>query len=207
MEIQIRNFENTDYSQCEELVNEAWRFDKIFESKTLVDTALRMYTKGALCSSNIKLVAVDQNKVVGFLFGLNLLAKSKPQGRIKFVFETLIALNFRRMDKKGRNSFLNAVREHNSNRLKADPKHTSEICLFVVSQGYRGKNIGTKLWDAFRDTCVASRVNKVRVETNKLGASSFYERLGFKHAVDFYSPLHEMGTPGGQACMYEYDLT
>ena len=78
MEISIRNFEQHDYKRCEEFVNEAWHFDKIIADKNLYKTALGMYTKGGLCSGNMNLVAVDQGKVVGFLFGFNLLSKTKP---------------------------------------------------------------------------------------------------------------------------------
>jgi hypothetical protein len=45
MEISIRNFEHHDYDSCEELVNEAWHFDKIISDKNLSKTALRLYTK------------------------------------------------------------------------------------------------------------------------------------------------------------------
>ena len=30
------------------------------------------------------------------------------------------------------------------------------------------------------------------------------EKQGFTLVSDFYSPLHEIATPDGQACMYEY---
>ncbi|WP_430933144.1 GNAT family N-acetyltransferase [Saccharicrinis sp. 156] len=85
-----------------------------------------------------------------------------------------------------------------------EPSKASEICLFVVSQDLRGKNIGTKLWEKFRDFCIATGVKRIRVETNKLGASSYYEKQGFTLVSDFDSTLHELATPGGQACMYEY---
>ena len=52
--------------------------------------------------------------------------------------------------------------------------------------------------------CVESGVKSVVVETNKLGASSFYEQIGFIHLANFNSPLHEFATKGGQACIYEY---
>lgn len=47
-------------------------------------------------------------------------------------------------------------------------------------------------------------MDSIIVETNKLGASGFYEQVGFKHLGDFDFPLHEFATKGGQACMYEY---
>ena len=46
MEINIRNFEQHDYDRCEELVNEAWNFDKFIADNNLSKTALRLYTKG-----------------------------------------------------------------------------------------------------------------------------------------------------------------
>lgn len=204
MEIEIRRFEHHDYDRCEELVNEAWHFDKIISDKNLSKTALRMYTKGGLCSGNMNLVAVDQGKVVGFLFGLNILAKAKPKGKIKLALDAIISFNFKKMDKIERNMFIKALTDHNKNRTAIEAGKESEICLFVVSEELRGKNIGTKLWEKFRDSCIKSGVQRIRVETNKLGASSYYEKQGFTLVSDFYSPLHEIATPDGQACMYEY---
>ena len=204
MEINIRNFEQHDYDRCEELVNEAWHFDKIFTDKNLSKIALRIYTKGGLCSGNMNLVAVDQGRVIGFLFGFNLLAKTKPRGRIKLALDAIFSFNFKKMDKVERNKFIKAITNHNKNRNIIEPEKASEICLFVVSQEIQGKKVGTKLWEKFRDACIASGVNRIRVETNKLGASSYYEKQGFTLASNFDSPLHALATPGGQACMYEY---
>jgi len=204
MEINIRNFEQHDYDRCEELVNEAWHFDKIFADKSLSKIALRMYTKGGLCSGNMNLVAVDKDRVVGFLFGFNLLAKTKPRGRIKLALDAIFSFNFKKMDKIERNKFIKALADHHKNRNAIEPGKESEICLFVVSQDLRGKNVGTKLWEKFRDSCIAFGVKRIRVETNKLGASGYYEKQGFKLVSNFYSPLHKIATPEGQACMYEY---
>jgi ribosomal protein S18 acetylase RimI-like enzyme len=204
MEINIRNYEHHDYDRCEELVNEAWHFDTIIHDKNLSKTALRLYTKGGLCSGNMNLVAVDQGRVVGFLFGYNNLAKTKLRGKIKLAIEAISSFNFKKMDKMERNKFIKALTDHNKNRTVIEPGKASEICLFVVSQDVRGKNIGTKLWEEFRDSCIEHDVQRIRVETNKLGASSYYEKQGFTLVSNFKSPLHEFATPDGQACMYEY---
>ncbi|WP_430933108.1 hypothetical protein [Saccharicrinis sp. 156] len=109
MVISIRNFEQQDYDRCEELVNEAWHFDKIIADKNLSKTALRMYTKGGLCSGNMNLVAVYQGRVVGFLFGLNHLAKTKPRGRIRLALDAIFSFNFKKMDKVERNKFIKTL--------------------------------------------------------------------------------------------------
>lgn len=204
MEIIIKEFEQQHYGQCEELVNEAWHFDTIIADKCLSEIALRMYTKGSLCEGNMNLVALHQNKVVGFLFGLNALAKTKSRGKMKLALDAFFSFNFRKMDRGERDKFIKAVAIHNKNRAVLEPKNASEICLFVVSQALRGQDIGTRLWKKFRDACVASGVQRIQVETNKLGASSYYEKQGFTLVGNFYSPLHELATPGGQACMYAY---
>ena len=78
------------------------------------------------------------------------------------------------MDNIERNKFIKALTDHNKNRAIIEPSKASEICLFVVSQDLRGKNIGTKLWEKSRDSCITTGVKRIRVETNKLGASSYY---------------------------------
>jgi len=204
MEIKIKKFEHQYYGRCEELANEAWRIDKIFADKTLGEIALRMYTKGALYSSNINFVAIIEDRVVGFLFGFNNLSKINFIGKIKLALDVIFSLNLKKMDKVEKSMFIKAITNHSKNRAKIEGSKASEICLFVVSQELRGKDIGTKLWEKFRDSCISSGVNRIIVETNKLGASSYYEKLGFTLIGDFDSPLHELATPGGQACMYEY---
>ena len=204
MDIDIRNYEPQDYAACEELVNEAWHFDTIFSDANLSTTALRMYTKGGLCSGNMNLVGVCKGKVVGFLFGFNLLSKRKPRGKIKLALEALVSFNFKKMDKIELQRFVQAITDHNKNRNTIEPGKASEICLFVVSKEFQGKKVGTQLWERFRDACISSGVDRIRVETNTHGASSYYEKQGFILVGFFDSPLHALATPGGQAGMYEY---
>lgn len=204
MDIDIRNYEPHDYAACEELVNEAWHFDTIFSDANLSTTALRMYTKGGLCSGNMNLVGVCKGKVVGFLFGFNLLSKRKPRGKIKLALEALVSFNFKKMDKIELQRFVQAITDHNKNRNTIEPGKASEICLFVVSKEFQGKKVGTQLWERFRDACISSGVDRIRVETNTHGASSYYEKQGFTLVGFFDSPLHALATPGGQAGMYEY---
>ncbi|MBK8188762.1 MAG: hypothetical protein IPK77_16750 [Cellvibrio sp.] len=75
--IEIRHYQKSDYSRCEELVNLAWRFDKIFVSEKLFLLAKELYTKGSFFSSNYHMVAETNGKVVGFIFGFNINNKSQ----------------------------------------------------------------------------------------------------------------------------------
>jgi ribosomal protein S18 acetylase RimI-like enzyme len=201
--IEIRNYQMSDYSRCEELVNIAWRFDKIFSSENLFILAKQLYTKGSYFSSNYHMVAEINGKVVGFIFGFNINHK-KPKGVLLFGLKSMFKLYFYRNNKKERNILIEAAALHGKNRESADSRNVNEIVLFVIDEAYRGLGIGCKLWNLFKDHCHYSNSEIIRVETNKLGASGFYEKIGFRFYSNFNSPLHELATKGGQACIYEY---
>ena len=201
----FRGYRDSDYDQCEELVNQAWRFDRIFSPKALSDVAKYIYTKGSVLGSNYRMVVEVDRNVVGFIFGLNEYSR-KPGGNLLFGLGVLWRLIFIKSGKPDKNDLLNALKVHEKNRADIVDKHRSEIVLFIVRNEYQGKGYGKKLWIGFKEQCVRAGVDSIIVETNKLGASSFYEGIGFKHLGDFDSPLHEFATKDGQACMYEYSF-
>jgi len=203
MEEIFREYKDSDYDQCEELVNKAWGFDTIFSPQLLSNLAKLIYTKGSVLGSNYKMVVEIDGKVVGFLFGLNECAK-KPGRNVLFGLGILWKLMRVKSEKPDKKELINALQIHEKNRTGIVKRGRSEIVLFVVSDQYQGKGFGKKLWSNFKEQCRKHGVDSIIVETNKLGASGFYERIGFKHVRDFDSPLHEFATKGGQACLYEY---
>ena len=204
MEEILREYRDNDYDQCEELVNQAWGFDEIFSPEELSNLAKCMYTKGSILSSNYKVVVEVNGKVAGFIFGLNE-HSVKPGLNIFYRLSMLWKLiRVKTLKPANKNDFISAIKDHENNRNKVVRRGKSEITLFVVGKEYQGNGFGKKLWGGFLANCKDSGVKSIVVETNKLGASSFYEQIGFKHLGNFDSPLHEFATKGGQACMYEY---
>lgn len=201
--MQFREYREVDYDRCEALVNQAWGFAKTFKPAGFADLVKCMYTRGSLLGSNYFYVATDQDKLVGFIFGLNEQAQ-QPKSHILYGLNILRRLFFLKgvafSEKK---ALLKAANTHELNRSKIVKRGKSEINLFVVDPKYHGKGIGKQLLSGFVNYCRESGVHSMIVETNKLGASSFYEHVGFKHLGDFDSPIHEYATKGGQACMYE----
>lgn len=204
MNEKYRSYQDSDYSQCEALVNQAWGFDRIFSPKALSDLAKCIYTKGSVLGSNYRMVVEVDGKVAGFIFGLNEHGK-KPGKNLLFglgIMWRLFRVKSEKPEKK--KELLTAMQIHEKNRTSIVGRGKSEIVLFVVSKEYQGQGFGKHLWSGFKQKCKDSGVSTIIVETNKLGASSFYELLGFSHLADFDSPLHEFATQGGQACLYEY---
>ena len=204
MKPQFRDYKNSDYKSCEDLVNEAWQFDNIFKPQELSDITKCMYTKGSVIGSNFRRVVEINGKVVGFIFGLNELS-SKPEKGILFglsILKRIFCVKGMRIREKIK--LIKAINTHEINRSKIVDKRKSEIVLFVIDPAHQGIGNGKKLLSEFTTHCKNSGVKSIIVETNKLGASRFYEGVSFRHIGNFDSPLHEYATKGGQASMYEY---
>lgn len=200
----FREYRDSDYEICEALVNNAWKFDRNFKPQELADLAKCIYTKGSVIGSNFRKVVEINGKVGGFIFGLNE-AAVKPKRGVLFGLSILWRLlRIKGMTFKDKKKLINAINTHEINRSKVVGRGKSEIVLFVVDPNHQGFGNGKRLLSEFTSQCKNSGVKSIIVEINKLGASSFYEGVGFKHIANFDSPLHEYATKGGQACMYEY---
>lgn len=207
--VTYREYRDSDYSDCETLVDNAWGFERNFHPRELAVLGKYLYTMGSVASSNYRMVAEYNNEVIGFIFGYNEripLPKHKLQ---KFSSKLAILkrlLFMKAMKLREKLDFLNSMGTHEKNRTALLERGKSEIILFVVHPAFHGRGIGKKLFEKFRSFCEKSKVESIIVETNKLGAAGFYERIGFKLKGHFDSPLHNYVTKNGQACLYEYFL-
>lgn len=201
----IRDYIDSDYLACENLVNNAWQFDKNFKPKEFADLSKYLYTMGSVSGSNFLKVVEVNNKVSGLLFGLNENA-CLPRPSVILGLVIIKRLMFiKGMSFKEKIRMLRAINTHETNKHKLVKRGKSEITLFVIDPAHQRIGYGQKLLAEFILQCKKSDVKSIIVETNKLGASGFYERVGFSHIGDFYSPLHEYVTKD-RACMYEYHL-
>lgn len=205
MDYEIREYIESDYKQCSELVCRAWAFDSVFRPDELTALAKDMYTGGALTASTFKSVAVSKGEVIGFIFGMNR-TLYKARINLKYRLSMLWKINKIRSSSPNIKDLIRAITEHERNRSVLVPKKRSEVVLFVVADSYQGKGVGKALWNNFAKRCCELNESEVYVETNKRGASRFYENIGFRHLSNFDSPLHEIATPSGQACIYVYDI-
>lgn len=204
MEFTIREYTEHDYAKCEELVNQAWQFDTIFQPEALAKIAKKMYTGGSVAESTYRAVAEVDGEVVGFIFGLNEYTRQRRSWHLGLRLSILWGLLTLKSSTPDKSVLLNAMAEHERNKSALVNKKRSEIVLFVVDDNYQGQGVGKALWAGFLENCLETGVLEIIVETNQQGAASFYETIGFQHLANFHSPLHEFATPNGQACIYKY---
>jgi ribosomal protein S18 acetylase RimI-like enzyme len=205
----LRAYLDSDYGTCERLVSNAWAFEANFPPEQMTRLAGYLYTMGSVAASNFRRVVEVQGEVVGFLFGSNE-NEPIPKHELQRLLPKLVVLKrlffIKGMSFNEKMDLFKAMGLHEANRAKLVERGKSEIVLFVVDPEHQRAGYGKQLFDEFKAYCAQSGVQSIVVETNKQGASSFYEHIGFTHLGDFDSPLHEYATKGGQACMYEYLL-
>ena len=202
----FRDYHETDYDQCQLLVENAWDFERNFRPRELATLAGLIYTKGSVLGSNYQKIVAIEGKVAGFIFGKNE-AIFKPKKHILFGLKVLWRLmRMKNLSTPERKQLINSISIHEKNKCKVTENGKTEIMLFVVAKEYQGFGYGKTLLSGFVESCRSSNIASIIVETNKLGAANFYERCEFRHKANFNSPLHEYASKGGQACIYELIL-
>jgi len=191
----IRDYQEADYQACETLVDQAWEFHRHFQPTSLYDYSKYLYTMSSIESSNFKKVVEIEGKVRGFLFAYNEVAP-KPQSLWKMLLSQLhlikTLLLMSGLTLKEKFSYLAMFNEHEANRHKIEERGASEINLFVIEEGFRGRGIGSQLIDSFIQFCKTLKVKRIIVEANLDQASKFYEKQGFCIISSFESPLHSL---------------
>jgi len=206
----VRDYRETDYAECEQLVSDAWQFEQHFQPAALYQLARHVYTYGSVVGSNFKQVVEQNGQVVGFLFGRN---EKRPleQGCLKLLRFNLWVLKrlfgLKGMTFKQKFAFLKKLNQHEIARHKIEKRGASEINLLVIHPSLQKQGFGQQVVQRFIKDCRSSRVPRIIVEANVVQASGFYKKLGFTLLAEFDSPLHQIAskdTP--KAALYEYRL-
>lgn len=172
--VTYRAYRDSDYSDCEALVEKAWEFEKNFQPRELAALFKYLYTMGSVAMSNYCRVAECNNEVVGLIFGCNErvpLPKHKLNKLSSKLIILLRLLFMRAMTLQVKFSLIKSMGIHEKNRTALLERGKSEIVLFIVHPAFHGKGIGKKLFNGFRSFCEKAQVKSIIVETNKLGAA------------------------------------
>jgi GNAT superfamily N-acetyltransferase len=190
-------------------VSNAWKFQENFQPKELADINEYIYTTGSIALSNYKKVIEVDGKVVSFLFGFNEKLPVSPHEFQKISHKMMLLkkiIMIKNMSFFDKFRMIKATFAHEMNKAKLVKHGSSEIFLFVTDPEYQGEGYGQMLFKGFVANCKDTGVETIHIETNTLGASSFYERVHCVHKGDFFSPLHAYTTKGGQACVYTFKI-
>ena len=206
----IRELRQEDIYDCITIVDAVWRFKEIFQPIELAELFLDIYTMGSLAGSNYGIVAEENGRVIGFLFGKSSTGKlyqtkySGIRGQIRLLIDLFRITNVTLKRKLG---YIGKINTHEINRRKAEPKREYEVNLFAVFPDLQGKGVGKDLMNSYINRCKKDGVNRITLDTDEECNYKFYEHFGYKKIAEFYSPIQEMySQKSGTSYVYELKI-
>jgi ribosomal protein S18 acetylase RimI-like enzyme len=205
----LRNLRDSDFSACVGIANRAFAFDKKITPRSFADFYKKMYVGRSLAASNFHVVVEEDGVVKGMLFakqgegGLYKNRYSEPWGTFHLLLELFSVPG---VSLKNKLDFLRMEREHESNRVKIEPRGENEVNLLAVDPQERGKGHGAMLMRAFIDHCKSRQVGRFTLDTDTGCDYQFFQHLGFRRQGVFYSPIEHAVSGVLECYVYEFIL-
>ena len=179
MNITYRKMNRGDYQVVKKLIRQAWFDEYVFKDKVKDDYA-KAYLRTYLADSNYRMVACDDDKVVGFLLGKH----RKIKASIKFCnLFILFWIKFKFLfTKPGRRKLkIQSKTENVNSRLlkKHESYLVNELALFIIDEEYQGKGIGTTLENKFTSYLKENGEEYMYLFSDTYSDYEFYERKGY----------------------------
>lgn len=203
----IREYKESDFLVCVEIVNDVWNFDNKFKPRELSEFFKKIYTGGSLAASNYNVVVVEDGIVKGFLFGKcgkNPVHKNEYSGILGGLKSLLQLFSVKGVSLRKKIYFLKYLIVHEKERVKIEPTRDNEVHLFAVETNTQGKGYGKLMMNSFINFCKKQNVTRITLDTDKECNVGFYEHFGFKVKGKFFSPVQmEYSEKSGDTYVYE----
>ena len=186
MEIQYRQFRESDLDCCVALAVDAWPIASVITEGQSTQPLMRAYVKLSLLLSDYSQICCTNDKVIGFLFGLT--HKKLPGLRKRLELNKMCWEFIVGKYGKSKHHFRFLV-NFAQTLLKVEFycfKLDSEVELFVVDKEYRGRGIGRSLIGRFIEHLKERNKKTVYLYTNIVSNWRFYEKCGFIKYRSFY---------------------
>lgn len=187
--VSFREYSPGDIAACALLAREAWPAGPAASSKEIELAGMEGYMQYSLDSSNWADIAYTDDGVVGFLFGrINGLRgrpapERSPLGEVPSLVRSILGHD------KARPRLLAFVWSLALTEFKLKlnmPRSDASVEMFIVSEGLRGRGVGSELLDRFLTAARQAGSALVTVYTDdKVSDWRFYERRGFRRVGTF----------------------
>lgn len=185
-----RDVKKEDLIQFENLINDAFKFDKFIHNKELLKIITSSYLKESICESSFIKVASKDDKVLGFILckadgdKANYNHLFNPLNEEKY--QTSLLKNSR--DKNEINEFIKIEEVYSELLSGKENLFDSCINLFIVSEEARGLGIGKTLLNYSLKYMNSMKSSSLYVFTDDRCNYGFYKSQGFNclDEVDVY---------------------
>lgn len=209
MNIKYMKMKKKDYKDIKRLITETWFTDYPFKNKYI-----KLYASGYLnmylAKSDFKIVAKDNDKVIGFIFGNLKKAPFHQQiiSNAKLFFYAIYML-FSYPGRRGLKITLLTKRVNKQLLKPYKQQLKNELLLFIVNQEYQGKGIGSTLEKIYIDLLKENSVKNVFLFTDTYSNYKYYEHRGYERKgsipVNFNTKNEELD-PESEYYIYVKDL-
>lgn len=203
-QIILREFQKTDRPALENVVREAWKYDRFCTPKTAARMA-KVFLNSCLTNQTFTRVAELDGVPVGIIMGKNIEKHHCPIPlRIKWIASIIALLS----SKEGRkiSKIFGCVEGVDKELLdRCEEKYKGELAFFAISEKCRGKGLGRKLFESAVDYMRSQNIEKFYLFTDTSCNYPFYEHLGLKRQCEKKQTLDVKGEKGDMT-FFIYDF-
>lgn len=177
--ITYRELTHKDYRSIINLTKEIW-FDEYPYKEYIKVLYAKGYLYEYLSESSYKMVAVDDNKVIGFIFGR---LKKVPLFKIIYYYIRLffigLVLLFTKAGRNGLKIEFTTMKVNNKLYKPFKKDYDAQLSLFIVDKNYQGMHIGSTLKDMFEKYAVDNNCKGIYLYTDTYSNYKYYEKNGY----------------------------
>ena len=183
MKVFYRHYNKKDRFALENIIREAWNYDRLASPETARQLA-RVFLTSCLANSTYTRVAIVNGEVKGIIALKN---KKQYKRSWKKSFDQMIAILQLLMNKEGRKvmRLFGSVSDLDQMLLQeVDVEYEGELSLFVLDKECRGAGIGKKLYQEGMRYLNENEIDSFHLFTDTSCNYGFYESRGLLRRIE-----------------------
>lgn len=203
-QIILRAYQKTDQKALENVVREAWKYDRFCSPKTAAKMA-KVYLNSCLTNQTFTRVAEINGEPVGIIMGKDIQNHKCPISlRIKWI-QSIVSLYISREGREISKIF-ECVQGIDEELLSyCGKEYKGELAFFAIIEKCRGKGLGRKLFQTVVDYMKSKSISEFYLFTDTSCNYPFYEHLGLKRRCEKKQLIDVKGEKGDMTFfIYDY---
>lgn len=203
-QIILREYQKADHKILENVVREAWKYDRFCSPKTAAKMA-KVYLNSCLTNQTFTRVAEIDGEPVGIIMGKDIRKHKCPLSLrmkwLKSIAELYISKEGREISKIF--AGVQGIDKELLTYCKKDYK--GELAFFAISEKHRGKGLGRRLFSSVVDYMKSKDISEFYLFTDTSCNYLFYEHLGLTRRCEKKQMIDVKGQKGDMTFfVYDY---
>lgn len=204
--IVLREFQKSDRPALENIVREAWKYDRFCSPKTAAKMA-KVYLNSCLINQTFVRVAVIDNEPVGVIMAKDIQNHKCPLSLRIAWLRSVIGLLFLKEGREISKIFdcVQGIDKELISRCRKDYK--GELAFFAIREKCRGYGLGREMFQTVVNYMKAQKIDEFYLFTDTSCNYPFYEHLGMKRCCEKRQVIDAHGEKGNMTFfVYEYQI-